>query len=352
MVFYYVIRALGLIFDLLPEMVLIAGVLAATTMVRNNEHLILKSTGMRLQRAFGPILLLATTIAIGVSLARETVWPQLVIERDRLKPYVYHKPPKAKSMTGLAMDEKNRAVIYSINMYNRDSKQCRGFNVYFPEEAVDGRIPYLSADYATWDYEKDEWKLSTFEGLAKQKKQSGKSKKGETGGAAALPAPTAEFDPKDDKRNQFGHIFSPEGDGSKSGSVMWKAHELARWKGTLTPNFLDSERYGPSVMSMWELFRQKEKIGYRAEIWRRLFEWVIAGTLLMCCIPWLVKQDVRSAMSGVAISILFGLAYRLAVMGSFELVHSEYVNFAPLPLLPHLGFLALGLWSYFAWMDT
>ncbi len=69
-------------------------------MVRNNEHVIFKSAGTRLQKAFQPILLSAITLSLGVLFVREYVMPSLLLEVDRLKPLVYHRGPKGKSMAG------------------------------------------------------------------------------------------------------------------------------------------------------------------------------------------------------------------------------------------------------------
>jgi lipopolysaccharide export LptBFGC system permease protein LptF len=92
---YYGIQALEITLEILPLEVLIAGMLCAMVLVRNQEHLILKSSGVRLQRAVRPMILLAFLMCVGVSAVRELWMPDLLMERDFLKPMIYHKgaPP-------------------------------------------------------------------------------------------------------------------------------------------------------------------------------------------------------------------------------------------------------------------
>jgi lipopolysaccharide export LptBFGC system permease protein LptF len=88
---FYSILALERSCDLLPLMILVAGMLCIMALVRNNEHLILKSSGVRLQRAFRPIILTALVFSLGVALLRETVMPQMIMARDYLRPLVYRR---------------------------------------------------------------------------------------------------------------------------------------------------------------------------------------------------------------------------------------------------------------------
>lgn len=333
LVVYYTIRALGMIITLLPVLLLIAGVLAVTIMVRNNEHLIFKSSGTRLQRAFRPILLAAMVLSVGLTVLREAAWPRLVMEMDRLKPLVYHRSPKGASLAGQTRDDKNRPVIYELDLYGRNSKTIEGVRFFLLNEAVNGRTPVLQADRAVWDHGQECWLLQTEDpkGEIEALSLRGKSLRYRPGGKLLTPAPKV----GPDGRTRF----------------SLEVTEVDRFGGLMTPAFLDSEKYGPSVMNFLELNALRYKPEFRSEMWRRLFDFLTGFVLLLLAIPPLVRQEVSGPLKGIVECIAFGVAYIGINMGVAELARMG-ILFVAAPVLPHLVFSGLGVWRYYFKMET
>ncbi|MCZ7648590.1 MAG: LptF/LptG family permease [Planctomycetota bacterium] len=331
---YYGIRALGMIFDVLPILLLLAGVLAVTIMVRNNEHVIFKSCGTRLQKAFQPIMLSAVAISLVVGLIRELVWPALVMEVDRLKPLVYHRTPKGKAQAGQTRDAEGRLVLYEIEVYMRNLHTAEGVRLFMPTESVNGRIPGILADRATWNKDEDRWDLFTEDpsGPVEAENLAARPTRYAPHGYLLMPTPLPDLVPGDS-------YFSVD------------CQKQPEFGGTLTPAFLDSEKYGPSVMNVKELWTLRYKDQFRSEIWRRLFDSLTGFVLLMLAIPVLVKHEVTSSLVGIGKCILFGVAYVGANMGVAE-VARQGLLFAAAPILPHLLFLIMGTWRYWLRMET
>jgi lipopolysaccharide export LptBFGC system permease protein LptF len=320
---YYGIRGLGMVFDLMPVLLLIAGVFAVWAMVRNNEHLIFKSSGTPLQRAFLPIVLLAVGLSLVISALREFVMPRLVMERDRLKPLVYHRSPRPKSLAGVAMDEQGRLVVYEIARYVNNALTCEGVRIYLPGESAGGRLPRLEADRAVWDPAHSRWDLKT------AVRRPGEGKDGEAiyadYGLLFVPQ-TVKGDPLDD-RARF---------------LMQKA---PHWAGQLTPGFLESQDLGPSVMRLGELLAASDRPAYRSELWRRGFEWLTGLLLLMVALPLIVRLEVTSLLLGIGWCIVCGAVYVGLILATTEAAREEVAP-AWFPVLPHAVFLVLGVWRY------
>jgi len=186
---YYGIQAVDYTLELLPLEVLIAGLLCAMQLVRNQEHLILKSSGMRLQRALRPAVLLALMACLGVSAIREYAVPSMMLRRDFLKPQVYHRNSTPSSLALYTVDEKRQPILFEMGQYNSIVKIGRDLHVYLIGEKKNERIPLASSDVAVWNIEKELWELWTDPAVQEQKQieQSagslggGKGKGGKTG---------------------------------------------------------------------------------------------------------------------------------------------------------------------------
>jgi lipopolysaccharide export LptBFGC system permease protein LptF len=326
---YYGIRALGMIFDLMPAMLLIAGVFAVTIMVRNNEHIILKSSGRPLQRAFMPLVALAAALSLGITALREFAMPTLILERDRLKPLVYHRSARPKSLSGAATDDQGRTVLYEIARYMHNLRTCEGLRMYVPALSSGGRLARLEADRAVFDPETACWKLQT--------------RIREAGATPTTPPAHADY----------GILYLPEplpGD-PQDQPARFVCQHVASWKGQLTPAFLGSQDLGPSVMGLMELWQARDRPTYCSELWRRGSEWLTGALLLMVTIPLLVRQEVTSTLIGIGWCILYGAAYVGLILAATGAAREEVVC-AWSPLLPHGAYLLLGVWRYGYRMET
>jgi lipopolysaccharide export LptBFGC system permease protein LptF len=336
-VVFYFIRGTDLIFLLMPILLLIAGVLAVVIMVRNNEHLIFKSSGTPLQRAFLPLVLIAAAASLGVSALREFIMPRLVVERDRLKPLVYHRSPKPKSMAGVAQDAGGEPVFFEIARYSHNLKVCEGLHLYLPHQAVNGRLPRLEADRAVWDGESERWRLLSLNadvnanGSELAADSRGRQARYATGGWLYRPE-TAPGDPLDEP-------------------ARFTCKSVEYWSGQMTPAFLESQDLGPSVMRFSELWAARDVPSFRGELWHRCSEWLIGFLLLMVTIPLLVGHQTRSLLLAVGWCVVYGACY----VGPYFLIvgaaRQGYVA-AWFPVLPHLAFLVLGVWRYTLKMET
>jgi lipopolysaccharide export system permease protein len=332
-VVFYLIRGAGLVFDLMPILLLIAGVLAVVIMVRNNEHLIYKSCGTRLQRAFRPLVLIAALVSLLVSAAKEFVMPGLVMERDRLKPLVYHRGPKPRSTAGVAQDARGEPVLFEVARYSHNLKVCEGLYLYLPRQAVNGRLPRVEADRAVWDEENARWRLFLLnaDGSELATDSRGRQTRYAPGGRFYQPE-TVPGDPLDEP-------------------ARFSCRSVEFWSGQLTPAFLESQDLGPSVMRIGELWAARDGASFRSELWRRCSEWLIGFLLLMVAIPLLVAQQTRSLLLAVGWCVVYGACYLGPYLLSVEAARLGYVS-AWFPVLPHLAFLVLGVWRYTVKMET
>ncbi|MBI3828803.1 MAG: LptF/LptG family permease [Planctomycetes bacterium] len=348
---YYGIRALSLLFDLMPILILIAGGMAVAVMVRNNEHLIFKAAGTRLQRVFMPMLLIAAMLSIGVTAVRESVMPNLLMEVDYLKPLVYHRSAKTLSMAGQTRDAENRNVVYEMGSYNRNKHECNFLRVYRTDEEdlVNGRVVRVSADKAVWNQAQDCWDLKTEILEAANPNKAAKKKKPEAGGEQDSKAAVREV-----KYTDAGKIITPERTPDPLGQIenRFAIAKLDAWRGTMSPSFLDSESLGPGVVRLGDLWAMRDnKPHFRSELWRRAFEWVSGILLLMVSIPLLVKQEVRSILVSVVKCVLLGALYFALLIVVSELAHQQILP-SWAPVLPHAFFLLLAVWQYMARMQT
>lgn len=166
---YYGIQSVDYTLELLPIEVLIAGLLCAMQLVRNQEHLILKSSGMRLQRALRPAVVLALLACLGVSAIREYAVPGMMLRRDFLKPQVYHRNSTPSSLALYTVDEKRQPLLFEMGQYDSILKIGRDLRVYLIGEKKNERIPIVSADIAVWNKEKELWELWADPAVQEQK---------------------------------------------------------------------------------------------------------------------------------------------------------------------------------------
>lgn len=347
---YYGIRALSLLFDFMPILILIAGGMAASVMVRNNEHLIFKAAGTRLQRVFLPMLLVAGMLSLGVTALRESVMPNLLMEVDYLKPMVYHRSAKTLSMAGQTRDEEGRNVVYEMGSYNRNKHECNFLRVYRidEEDFINGRVARITADKAVWNQSKDCWDLKTEieEPVAASQTKARKKKRAD-----------AEADAKamrEVKYADHGKMVTPERTPDPLGlnENRFVIEKVDAWRGTMSPSFLDSESLGPGVVRLGDLWAMRDdKPHFRSELWRRAFEWVSGILLLMVSIPLLVKQEVRSILVSVVKCVLLGALYFALLIVVAELARQQVLP-SWSPVLPHSLFLLLAVWQYHVRMQT
>jgi lipopolysaccharide export LptBFGC system permease protein LptF len=338
---YYGIRSLGMIFYLMPMVLLISALLVVYNMVRDNEHLIFKSSGTRLQRAFMPLLMAALGISLLVTALRELVMPDLILERDRLKPLVYHRGPRPKSITGTARDAEGQTYIFEIARYETSRHLCEGVRLYFPGRVSAGRLVRMEADAMEWDDEANEWIVRTevSEGGRKAFDSQGHEVRYADYGLQHIPE-AVPGDPQDDP-------------------VRFALTQVNRWTGQLTPSFIDGQEVGPSVVRATELWAASYRPDFRAELWRRGCDWLTGLVLVLGCIPLLLGREGSSRGLGIVLCILYGATYLILALMIPELARSglpEPFSYVPIPawipVLPHLFFMVVGFWSYQWRMET
>ncbi|HYG74165.1 MAG TPA: LptF/LptG family permease [Planctomycetota bacterium] len=337
---YYGIRALEMICDILPLLILLAGVLCVTAIVRNNEHLIFKSSGIRLQRAFRPIIATTLMLSLAVTAMRETCMPALIMTRDYLKPLVYHRNPAPTALAIHTVDSENRPVLFQMSQYSSTKREGTALRIY--HLGRDERTPVITADKAYWDG--TAWKLrtDTHKLVAFNSRQP------------QLPKdPASRFAPHGYliSYSSEGHAgAAPQPDGEIR-QVRTQKKPIAEWRGAVTPAFLESERLGSGVMGLTELqAASRVKPELNVEWWRRISEWTLAVFLLWLTIPLLVSE-VRGPFMGVALSILLGgMSWALTVACTEAGRTGAWPSFAP--LFPPILFLVLGSITYYRKMPT
>ena len=339
---YYAIRVLALMFEVMPLIILIAGALAVTVMVRNNEHLIYKASGRDLRKVFMPMLGVAACISVSITVLREVAMPALLMEVDRLKPLVYHRSAKVRSMAGQTRDADNRNMVYEIGSYNRNEHLCEQLRIYRIDDAdkVDGRIVRLTADRGVWDEEGDRWLLrSTADTTVREHKKS---------------ADTVSEKPHELKWKEHGLLLAPVEvpDGPDMHRYQLAVSAVSDWRGAMSPSFLDSQELGPGVVRWADLVAMRnDRPEFRSELWRRGFEFLTGVLLLFVSIPMLVRGEVKSPLVGVAKCVGFGALYLVLGIAFAELARQ---GLAPswAPVVPHLLFLGMATWLYGLRMET
>ncbi len=160
---FYGIQSLEYTLELLPAEVLIAGMLCAMVLVRNQEHLILKSSGVRLQRAMRPAIFLAIVACLLVSTVREMWMPELLLYRDALKPQVYHRNSQPTSLALFTLDENKKPLLFEMGQYNTAEKRGKELCIYLLAEQKNSSVPIptLTADVAVWNADRAGWDLFT-----------------------------------------------------------------------------------------------------------------------------------------------------------------------------------------------
>ena len=328
---YYIISVLEWICDLLPLILLLAGVLCIYMLVRNNEHLILKSSGVPLQRAFRPIIIIALIFSAAVTLLRETVMPQLILRRDQLKSLVYSKNLVSTALSLYTTDMEGHPVIFQMSQYSSQRRSGRNLRVYLLAERKDRRIPAIVADFAEWNGKA--WRLQT-------------DPNNDLNAAAK----------KQEQKPLLAYGYKVENvDGPKDGAlrpVQSSKQPLAEWKGGVTPGIIESERLGGGVMGLGELLAASQvKRDFKVELWRRLPEVLMGLFLLWSAIPLLLREEVRRPLLGVGFSILLGALYWALNIGSVEAARANYL-YCWAPVWPHGLFLVFGFWQYYWVMET
>jgi lipopolysaccharide export LptBFGC system permease protein LptF len=302
---YYSIFALGWICDVLPLLVLVSGVLCVWALVRNNEHLIYKSSGVPLQRAFRPIIWLTLLISLGVAVLRETAMPALIMERDYLRPLVYRRTPAPTALAMPTIDAEGHAVLFHMSQYNSNQREGRNLRVYQMSDTA--RMPMILADRVTW--EGAAWRLETEPPQTLQVKGHPAGAKAE---AKTLAKP---------KLIPHGYQITPaEQPAADLGTDPARTNKkpIAEWRGAVTPAFLEYRRLGAGVMALSDLSEaSRVKPELRVEWWQRLGQALMGVFLLWLAIPLLVS-DVRSPLWGAGLSILVAAAYQAASMGFAE----------------------------------
>ncbi|HYF52528.1 MAG TPA: LptF/LptG family permease [Planctomycetota bacterium] len=355
---YYAIRALEVVCDLLPLLILLAGVLCVFTLVRSNEHLILKSSGVRLQRAFRPIIILTLIVSAGVTVLRETIMPELIMQRNFLKPLVYHRNPAPTALALHTTDLNGSPVLFQMSQYSSGQRAGRDLRVYLLGERREGRIPAIVADQAVWTG--DAWQLKTDLSRAARSPLAALSSGNENKPPAEATDASGKKAAPDANIVNYGFLIRTDASGEEQAAFTVPDKQppkkprmtMPEWRGGVTPSLIESDRLGPAVMSLRELRAASEvKREYAVEFYRRAFEVFMAVFLLWTSLPLLLKEETRHQFLGIGLSIVVAAAYWGLNVGCAEAARE---NILPLwgILIPHAIFMGLGVWNFYFSMET
>lgn len=360
---YYAIQALEITLDILPLEVLMAGMLCAMVLVRNQEHLILKSSGMRLQRALLPVMVLTLLASLGVSAVRQFAMPALVMQRDWLRPQIYHRSPQSSAFALYTFDDKNKPLLFAVSQYESATQSGRDLRIYMLGDQKNKRIPTFSTDVFKWDGQA--WQFWTDPVAQAQALLAAKS----FGGGGAPKSGT------DSKKKpgavQVTSAFKPGGvysvteglvapgeiasravDAEVLRATVTHKSQVNSWKGPINPNFIDSERLGARVMRLEELDALSAyKPALKVDWYRRISECLMGLFLLWCALPLMFNDSTGSPVKAIAMSVLFAAVY----WGLCEFAASKArANLLPAwaPLMPHASFCLLGIWQFFKRLQT
>lgn len=361
---YYGIQALDYTLDLLPFEVLIAGMLCAMVLVRNQEHLILKSSGMRLQRALMPVMVLAVIAGLGVSAAREFAMPTLAMHRDFLKPQIYHRTPQSSSFALYTFDDKKKPILCVIGQYEAATESGKDLCIYLLGDEKNKRIPTISAHVFKWDRKANSWELWTDpaeveKALLAQKSfggGGGKSPQAEPKKKTSVAQTTREL-----KRNGVYKVIEASVPPSKLAretnadtlkAVTVSKSQIASWSGPIDPKFINTERMGAKVMRLAELDALSEyKPALKVDFYRRISEFMLCLFILWCAMPLMFNDSTTSPWKAIVFAILFAGIY----WGSCEFAATKArANVLPAwsALVPHAVFFVIGSIQYFKRLQT
>ena len=336
---YYGICALGWVCDLQPWFILIAGIWCVYALIRNNEHLIMKSAGLPLQRAFRPIVILTILFSLIVTVVREIALPPLIMHRNYLKPMVFHRGREPNALAIYTLDAQGHPVIFEMSAYDSATRTGKDFRVYLINTGSP-RIPSIVADVASWDG--NAWALQMDPNHASSEKMAKQAKTK----ISNLPL------------TDGGHLIEPYA-GSTSiadekevlEQIKYSKSPLAHWKGIVTPSFLASDQLGAGVMHLEELnIIGLIKPEFLIEFWRRVSEGVMGLVLLWLAVPLLLSEESQGPLAGIGYSILVGGLY-----WAISLAFNAGASFGlPVwsPVIPHVAFLVIGRWRFYTRMET
>ncbi|HEY3323985.1 MAG TPA: LptF/LptG family permease [Planctomycetota bacterium] len=333
---FYGISSLEMICDVLPLLLLVAGMLCVSTLVRNNEHLIFKASGIPLQRAFRPIIAATLLFSLCVTVVRETAMPSLIMFRDILKPMVYHRVASPTALAMHTVDNAGNPVLFQMSQYDSIKKQGAALRVYALN--IDARMPVICGDRVWWDDDLKAWKLAsdppkTGPGSERKDLLPGKLINIHVEGLGKNPPVPAPPDIR---------------------PVHMEVSPISQWSGAITPSFLQCERLGSGVLSLDELWAasrvRPDRPDLQVDWWRRISEWTMGVFLLWMTIPLLVSEQ-RGPFVGVALSILVGAATWALNLGCASQAHAGVLR-EWAPVLPPAILFVLGSVHYYRRMQT
>lgn len=371
-VIYYGILALDLSLDFMPFELLFAALLCAMVLVRNQEHLILKSSGMRLQVAMLPVILLSIAACIGVSVIREVAMPSLLMQRDYLKPLVYHRTAQSSSFALYTLDENKKPLLFVIGQYEPATETGKDLTIYLLGEEQNKRIPTISVHECKWDRQTRSWELYTNPELVEKEKQAQKL----FGNSASSGGPAPEKKPPDPKKKPGVVQTSAElkrGAPKKVTDALVAPDEIAgrrdidaetlrdvtrhksqvnSWSGPIDPKYINNERLGAKVMRLDELEAlSAQKPALKVDWFRRMSE-ALFGVLLICCaLPLMFNDATGSPWKAIVLSVVFACVYFGGL--EFSAVLARNGKFEPwIVLAPHALFLLMGPYMFFWHFET
>jgi lipopolysaccharide export LptBFGC system permease protein LptF len=290
------------------EVLALAGALmAVATMAKGNEFVALLSGGMSLRRVALPIFIGCGVLGVAVFALRNAAGPQLVRSRWRdLRAITGSGVGLGKSLSvqGWCGEDGASAVALSLEEYDPAARAGKGFSAAI---VASGR-PFVDirAKSAQWDGRAKAWRFP--EGAHRWSYQSG-----------------------DD-----------------AGSALAVIRELHT---RLGPDLLEAEDYGPGVLTLGGLYRQRARPEFAAAFHERLAQLVAPLALALAALPFVLLTDRARVFPGAMLAIAVTVGYELTARVGIGAAASGYLPAVLGGWVAPVGFGAFGAWRL-AQIDT
>ncbi len=314
---YYLARAPSMIIQhMLPLIILLAGVITATAASAANEYTALRASGVSVQRALLPMLILALLAGHAVQWGRDLFLPYLLRKSHEIASTV--RPRDARP---IALVLRDGDMLESISMGHFDHQ---GY-------AHNLRIERRKA--ATFQRGEMAFDLYT-------------ARK-----AALQPRSLVDEDEEDARRSQWnpspGARFRRFGRWVRGSASDW-SKPVPTW---VTPAMLERQVLGEAVMTWQDLeLLAGEELDVRLEMWRRRSEPWAAALLLLLTLSLVLRRALRGAETSYTQNIIVGILlcglYYVLRTGLFSLGESEWLPPLLATGLPAVLLAVPGIWLY------
>ena len=146
---YFLNKFPSILFQVTPAAVLLASMITLGSMVRHNEVMAMKSSGIGLRVLIYPILGVVILVFAGILALSEYVIPWANQNARSISAFVIHKKKPAATFKQSQIWIHGRQSIYNIQLYHPDRNVLEGLTIYRfgPDHALVQRIDARSAQW-------------------------------------------------------------------------------------------------------------------------------------------------------------------------------------------------------------